>query len=395
MTRRPDTESHDLALTWCDYRGKESLRVSGWTGDELGVLEGVDAGELNRRLALLTAEALESGVQSGVQSGAEPGAVPAVAGQFEVSRESVYFVPRFPFVAGMRYSLLVRHSLAGRTSDSPPVWNIVGNIQRPARQYLDSPPAANVVAIYPDVKQVPVNLLKFYVQFSEAMSEGKAQQAIRVCRDDTQEPLDGVFVPMDPELWDRSRQRLTLLLDPARIKHGLVPNLEVGYPLIEGVPFRLFIDPDFRDARGRPLKAGAERRYEVGSEVRLRIDPQLWKLSVPAAGSLDPLAVEFERPLDYALLQRCLWVSGPRGTSLSPHRTLVAGSGETGQGEGSWLFTPESPWVEGRHQLIVERQLEDLAGNSPVRVFDRDMTEPDDGPPLTDWLAVDFTCAAG
>ena len=387
MTRRPDTESHDLALTWCDYRGKDSLRVSGWTDDELGVLKGLDAGELNRCLALLTAEALESGVQSG----AEPGAVPAVAGQFELSGESVYFIPRFPFVAGMRYSLLVRHPLSGGTSDRPRVWNI----QRPARQYLDSPPAANVVAIYPDVKQVPVNLLKFYVQFSEAMSEGKAQQAIRVCRDDTQEPLDGVFVPMDPELWDRSRQRLTLLLDPARIKHGLVPNLEVGYPLIEGVPFRLFIDPDFRDARGRPLKAGAERRYEVGPEVRLRIDPQQWKLSVPAAGSLDPLAVEFERPLDYALLQRCLWVSGPRGTSLSPHRTLVAGSGETGQGEGSWLFTPESPWIEGRHQLIVERQLEDLAGNSPVRVFDRDMTEPDDGPPLTDRLAVDFTCAAG
>ena len=399
MTRRPDTESHDLALTWCDYRGKESLRVSGWTDDELGVLEGLDAGELtgalNRRLALLTAEALESG--------GDPGAVPAVAGQFEVSGESVYsvyFIPRFPFVAGMRYSLLVRHPLSGGTADSPGagniIWNIVGNIQRPALDsYLNSPPAANVVAIYPDVKQVPVNLLKFYVQFSEAMSEGKAQQAIRVCRDDTQEPLDGVFVPMDPELWDRSRQRLTLLLDPARIKHGLVPNLEVGYPLIEGVPFRLFIDLDFRDARGRPLKAGAERRYEVGPEVRLRIDPQLWKLSVPAAGSLDPLAVEFERPLDYALLQRCLWVSGPRGTSLSPHRTLVAGSGETGQGEGSWLFTPESPWVEGHHQLIVERQLEDLAGNSPVRVFDRDMTEPDDGPPLTDRLAVDFTCAAG
>ena len=384
MTRRPDTESHDLALTWCDYRGKDSLKVSGWTVAELGVLEGLDAGELNRCLALLTAEALESGVKSGVKSGVEPGAIPAAAGRFELSGESVYsvyFIPRFPFIAGMRYSLLVYHPLVGGTSDSPGFWNI----QRPA---VESAPAASVVAIYPDVEQVPVNLLKFYVQFSEPMSDGRAEQAIRVCRDDTQEPLDGVFVPMDPELWDRSRQRLTLLLDPARIKHGLVPNLEVGYPLIEGVPFRLFIDPDFRDAKGRPLKAGAERRYEVGPEVRLRIDPQRWKLRVPAAGSLEPLAVEFERPLDYALLQRCLWVSGPLGTPVS-------GSVETGRGEGSWLFAPESPWIEGRHQLIVERQLEDLAGNSPVRVFDRDMTEPDDGPPLTDRLAVDFTCAAG
>ena len=146
----------------------------------------------------------------------------------------------------------------------------------------EATPAAYVTAIYPDVAEVPVNLLKIYVQFSEPMSEGRAERAVRVCRDDTLEPMDGVFVPMDPELWDRQRQRLTLLLDPARIKHGLVPNLEVGYPLIEGVPFRLFINPDFRDAGGQTLRAGAERRYEVGPEIRERIDQGKWRyVSLP------------------------------------------------------------------------------------------------------------------
>ena len=259
------------------------------------------------------------------------------------------------------------------------------NIQRPAEE---SCPTASVAAIYPDVAQVPVNLLKIYVQFSEPMSEGRAERAVRVCRDDTGEPLDGVFVPMDPELWDPQRQRLTLLLDPARIKHGLVPNLEAGYPLIEGVPFRLFIDAEIRNARGQPLKAGAERRYEVGPEVRARIDPRQWRLSVPSAGTLEPLSVEFERPLDYALLQRCLWINGPQGAA-------VAGEGKCKEGERGWSFTPDSPWEAGRHQLVVERQLEDLAGNSPVRVFDRDMTEPDDGPLPDGPLTVDFDCKPG
>ena len=372
MTQTPGAAFPGLTLAWRDHRGTGALSVSGWAEAELRELEGLDAGELNRRLALLTTEALESG--------GEPKAVPSVAGRFELAGGSVYFVPRFPFVAGMRYSLLAYRRPAGGSDDRPEVWNI----QRPA---VEAAPAANVVAIYPAVAEVPVNLLKIYVLFSEPMSEGRAQQAVRVCQDDTLQPLEGVFVPMAPELWDRQRQRLTLLLDPARIKRDLAPNLEAGYPLTEGVPFRLFIDPDFRDARGTPLRAGGDRRYQVGPAVRLRIDPGQWRLHLPAAGSLEPLAVEFERPLDHALLQRCLWVSGPEGTA-------VVGDAETDPGEKSWRFTPASPWSEGRHQLIVERELEDLAGNSPVRVFDRDITEPDADPPPAGRLAVDFTCVA-
>jgi hypothetical protein len=190
---------------------------------------------------------------------------------------------------------------------------------------------------------------------------------------------------MEPELWDRRRQRLTLLLDPGRIKRGLAPNLEAGYPLTEGVPFRLQISTHFRDARGRPLREGAERRYHVGPAVRRRIDPGQWRLSAPSAGSLDPLTVEFERPLDHALLQHSLRVIGPDEAD-------VAGYAAVGLGESSWQFTPASPWREGSHQLETARDLEDLAGNSPVRVFDRDIHEPDDGPPAGR-LTVDFTCA--
>ena len=363
----------NLDLSWCELDGRNALRVSGWTKDGLRQLQGLDAGELTRRLALYTSEALESGEN--------PALIPSIAGRFEVGGDSVCFLPRFPFVPGMRYSLVVDPGVAFEKGQEPGVWEI----QRPA---LDLPPAASVLAIYPDVDEVPVNLLKFYVHFSEPMSIGFAQRSIRVCRDDTGEAIDGVFVPMDPELWDSTRQRLTLLLDPARIKHGLVPNLEVGYPLIEGVPFRLHVDPTFRDARGGPLRAGAERRYSVGPEVRSRIDPGQWRLTVPPAASREPLAVEFERSLDYALLQRCLRVRDPRGE-------WVTGQGKSGPGEASWRFEPDHPWTEGPHQLVVERFLEDLAGNSLARVFDRDMTEIDDNPPPAGRLTVGFECFAG
>ncbi len=367
---RQEQTSVGLTLAWCELDGRAALKISGWARTEPGDLEGLDAGELSRRFALLTTEALES--RRDVNS------VPSVAGRFEVAGDALYFIPRFPFVAGASYSLVARHASTGGVDEAPEIFHI----RRPAEE---AEPTAFVAAVYPDVATVPVNLLKFYVEFSEPMSEGRAQRAIRVCRDDTGEPLEGVFVPMDPELWDPARRRMTLLLDPARIKHGLVPNMEAGYPLIEGVPFRLFIDPAFRDAGGRPLRSGVERRYEVGPEVRERIDPRKWRLTVPAAGSLDSLLAEFERPLDYALLQRCLWVNGPDGETVTGH-------GRSGPGEGSWSFTPTEPWVEGPCHLVMDRRLEDLAGNSPVRVFDRDMTEPDDGPTPTDNVAVDFLC---
>ena len=361
-----------LTLAWCEYRDKDALRVSGWSEADIKELQGLGDGELRRRLALLTSEALASS--------SDPWAIPSVAGKFEADGKAIYFVPRFPFVAGMRYSLLVTPPKTVETAAAPAAWEI----QRPA---VEAVPTASVVAIYPDVAEVPVNLLKFYVQFSQPMSIGFAERAVRVCRDDTGELVDGVFVPMDPELWDSTRQRLTMLLDPARIKHGLVPNMEIGYPLIEGVPFRLFIDPEIRDAGGQPLRVGAERSYAVGPEVRSRINPSQWQLNVPAAGSCDPLAVVFERPLDHALLQRCLRVCNEQDAPLE-------GNGETGPGETSWLFRPVSPWTEGKHRLFVERQLEDLAGNSPVRVFDRDMTEVEEQPAPTGPLAVEFRCGA-
>ena len=370
MTQTPGMAFPGLTLDWCGHDGKSALSVCGWTEAELDEMKGLDAGRLGRRLALLPAEVLESG--------GDPQAVPPIAGRFELAGGCVYFLPRFPFLAGMRYSLLARCRSVGTSADHPEIWNI----ERPAE---NAAPVAGVVGIYPDVAEVPVNLLKIYVHFSEPMSDGWAQRAIRVCRDDTLELLEGVFLPMEPELWDRRRQRLTLLLDPGRIKRGLAPNLEAGYPLTEGVPFRLQISTDFRDARGRPLREGAERRYQVGPAVRRRIDPGQWRLRAPAAWSVDALTVEFERPLDHALLQHSLRVIGPDGAN-------VAGNAAVGPGESSWRFAPGLPWREGSHQLEAARELEDLAGNSPVRVFDRDLHEPDDNP-SSGRLTVDFTCA--
>ena len=361
------TAGRHLHLEWAQHEGRECLTISGWTDVEFRDLQGLDVRALSRHLALYTTESLP-------RNGDGP-AVPPVAGRFSVQDQSVCFMPRFPFAAGVSYSLRVQSAGEGEAAE---VWEI----RRPS---LEASPTAEVLGIYPTAGEIPVNLLRVYVHFSAPMSEGWAARAITVRRADTGEKLDDVFLPPEPELWDAGRTRVTMLLDPGRIKRGLVPNLEFGYPLVEGTAVSISIDPAFRDASGQPLNSGAERTYSIGPALRSRIDPNAWRLTAPAAGTQDPLRVEFDRPLDHGLLQHCLSVRDAAGAT-------VDGTAYIGAGERDWRFTPDAPWQTGEYHLAVEPRLEDAAGNTPVRVFDRDVTKAEDEPTQSETICVSFTC---
>ena len=206
------------------------------------------------------------------------------------------------------------------------------------------------------------------------MREGDAAEAVEVRRLDTGELLEDVFFQGRYELWDPERRRLTLLLDPGRIKRGLGPHEAMGYPLVEGTTVEVRVTDRFRDAEGRPLAAPASRRYRVAAPIREHVDPVRWRQLWPAAGASDPLEVRFDRPLDHAMLQHAVRVTDADGAPL-PGRVEVAPE------ETVWRFHPENPWGAGPYSLVVEPMLEDLAGNSPIRVFDRDLERPEDAPP--------------
>jgi hypothetical protein len=293
------------------------------------------------RLAVYPSDVLEAGLG--------PEGLQPTAGRFVVSRDEVRFVPRFPFVPDTTYTLLVGHTAL-----------------RARRPQTPKTPTTRVIDIYPRVPALPLNALRFYVRFSARMSEGLAAQHVHLERADTGERLD-VFAPLDPELWDRARQRLTVLLDPARIKRGLSTHQSAGYPLTQGSVVRLVIDAELRDAGGVPLVASHARLYSVAAPVRERVRLERWRVEVPPAGVRDALTVAFDRALDHGLLGRCLEVRQADGTA-------VRGITAVPPGEESWSFHPAEPWAGGRYCLAVDPILEDLAGNSIRRVFDRDLT---------------------
>ena len=294
---------------------------------------------------------------------------PPMAGDLLRDGGDMYFVPRFGFVGGTTYVVSVDGTT--RSAVAPP--------RQPAR------PTAHVVDIYPSARVVPRNLLRLYVRFSTPMRDGQVAGHVKLVGGGGATMVGALF-SVEYELWDREGRRLTLLLDPARIKRGLVPHEEAGYPLEVGAEFEVVVDQGFLDASGAPMTAATVRGYEVGGDERRRVDPTGWKVSVPSGRSHQPLEVGFDRPLDHELLGACLRVLGPDGRS-------VDGTVSVAGGELSWSLTPSRPWDLGPHRLCVDPILEDLAGNSLSRVFDRDLTSRDDDPRPRAAAAVPFVIA--
>ncbi len=246
--------------------------------------------------------------------------------------------------------------------------SVVGTATCATRE--ESPPTTEVIGIRPTGGTVPRNLLRCYIEFSAPMREAGAAHVQLLDADGA--PLVGALLATEYELWDPDRRRLTVLLDPARIKRGLVSHREVGYPLQERESVTLVVDAAFPDASGRPLRAAATRTWRVIGDERRHVTPSSWTLRPGSAGTTEPLTVAFDRALDHGLVARCLRVLGPDGA--------VAGSGTVGPEERSWTFAPTEPWADAQHRLVVDPVLEDVAGNSVQRVFDRDLSSADDDP---------------
>jgi len=339
-----------LRLAWSRADGRDVLRIEGATR-ELPVFAGdlVDDRGGTRVPPILT-------------NRLEP-----MPGTYTTDASGVSFAPRFPFLRGRTYAVVVDDGES-----------LTITLPRPRAETL-----TRVDTIHPDGPLVPRNLLRCYVTFSAPMSEGQAATRVRVVDVATGDDLEGALLPMEPELWDPQRRRLTVLFDPARIKRGLAPHREAGYPLTEGGAVELVVDAGMRDAAGQPLAAEARRRYDVGADVRARVDPHAWAIAPASAGTRAPLTVTFDRAIDQALAAHCLAVVRADGTP-------VRGSGAA-RADDRWSFLPDAPWAGVDHALVVDPILEDVCGNSVARVFDRELADPTHAPGPTTPVAIRFS----
>jgi hypothetical protein len=229
-----------------------------------------------------------------------------------------------------------------------------------------------ITEVYPSDDKLPANCLKFYVHFSQPMREGRAIFEQITIEDDR-----GNVVP-DPwrrvELWNAAATRLTIWIHPGRIKQGVNLREDFGPVLKPGGKYRLVVSPELQDASGLPIGARFEKRFIAVAEDHQRPLPSKWNVTAPQAGTREPLLIDLGEPLDHALLHRFVKVSGPLGQ--------IVGLARVKKNESEWQFIPERSWDEGSHHVQVDGRLEDLAGNTPLRVFDTDLSGKQVAAPL-------------
>ncbi len=303
---------------------------------------------------------------------AEPGdpladlGLPPMAGRHTVVSNVVRFDPAFPLRSGLRYRAVFRPAELPDTAPPAPDARPKSAVHRVPERARSG--GTEVVRIHPSAAVLPENLLKFYVHFSAPMSRGHIYDHIELREASTRRPVELPFLEIDEELWDPTMRRLTLLLDPGRIKRGVKPLEDIGPALEVGKRYELTLRRTWQDAEGSPLKDDYARTFEVGPPDREPPDPASWIVAAPAAGGSDALRVSFPEPLDHAIVLRVFRVRGPDGAE-------VTGTPELADEERRWSFVPTRPWRSGDHRLLVPTSIEDLAGNNIGKPFDVDLFE--------------------
>lgn len=284
---------------------------------------------------------------------------PSVLGRYSVEEDSIRFVPRLPFVPGLSYT-------ARRPGD--PAMGVPDLELRFTMPLPDGDGPTRVEAVYPSGNEVPANLIRIYVHFSAPMLPRDVHHHVHLVDEQTESEIPVAFVDVPSGLWDPDDRRLTLFIHPGRVKRGVAPGEEMGAVLVEGRRYRLVIDAGLRDSGGAPLAASYEKSFVAVSEDRRSPDPSRWNLSAPGRTG-GPVVLEMPSPLDHGLMRRLITVRSESGR-------IVDGTVTISGNETRWELHPPDGWKPGRYAIVINPAIEDLAGNTIDRLFEREGAAP-------------------
>jgi hypothetical protein len=214
------------------------------------------------------------------------------------------------------------------------------------------------------------------------MSRGRIYQHIHLL-DGAGKTVELPFLELDEELWNPEMTRLTLFVDPGRIKRGVRPLEEIGPSMQAEGRYTLVIDKDWLDGEGAPLKATYRRSFDVGPPDREPPASGTWRLRIPRANTREPVVIRFAEPMDHALASRLIWV-------IDANQRKLAGNVALADLEQEWSFVPERDWQAGLYEIVADTWLEDLAGNSLEKPFEVDVFEQVDVKPLKKTVVLPF-----
>lgn len=266
-----------------------------------------------------------------------------IAGRYAYAGSVLTFSPAFGFEAGQTYVAWVQKPGHHETAVA---------FRIPARSpKID----AAVTGIFPFGDALLENTLRFYIHFSTPMTPHVAFNHIEL-RDASGQVDDADFTRLKQELWKKDRTRLTVLIDPGRIKRNVATNLDLGPALVAGRKYTLSVELGWASAYGRSVLPPFSNVFTVTHAFRDRPDTRLWQSNAPCLGTREPLIVTFDRPFDRHLLNMDIHVTQDENT--------IGGEIQVGKNEFSWSFTPNKPWTHKMLRVTANPTLEDVAGNN-------------------------------
>lgn len=276
-----------------------------------------------------------------------------IAGRYERHGQLLRFTPAFELVGAQDYVVRTR-------GDVEPARLTEFRIPR-----VSPATPAFVTDVFPSGEVLPENVLRFYVHFSVPMTPHHASEFV-LLRDASGIVDRAAFMKFKQELWNANRTRLTVLIDPGRIKRSVATNLDLGPALLEGERYALTIDEGWPSADGSSVLPSFSKHFRVAEALRERPDVGRWTSRSPRVGTREPFLVIFDRPFDRHLLDTALHVVGSDGQTID-------GTSLVGESETSWSLTPVEPWTAPGMHVTVDHTLEDVAGNNLRELLDRDI----------------------
>lgn len=212
------------------------------------------------------------------------------------------------------------------------------------------------ISISPEARVLPANTLRFYLHFPRPGEAHFDRDQLLLLNEEGQIVPDP-FLVLSQELWSYDGCRLTVLMEPGRIKRGMGEDPSHEPAFIVGRTYSLVITMPGQTAR---------HTFLVSDPVLEAIDEAAWRIESPKAGSLDPAIVYFDRVMDAALCEDEIRILNPSGEVVQT-RASLSPDGATME------FFPSHPWSADEHSLVVSERFEDVCGNRLGEALDHDL----------------------
>jgi hypothetical protein len=210
-----------------------------------------------------------------------------------------------------------------------------------------------LIRISPEAKVLPANTLRFYIHFPWPGEAHFDRDQLWLLNEEERVVRDP-FLVLSQELWSLDGRRLTVLMEPGRIKRGLGADPA----LVVGRTYSLVVTA---------LGQSARHTFRVSDPVLEAIKETCWRIVSPTVGSLDPTVVHFDRVMDAAICEDEIAVLAPSGEIVLTRVSLAS------DGTATELI-PSYPWSAGQHRLVVSERLEDICGNRLGEALDHELS---------------------